>query len=125
MAQLTAANENDISEAVWLVEGLPTVAGHPGHPRQLPDRLYADKAYDSEPFRQYLKGRRIEPHIPRRRKKQPRGLGKRRWVVERTLAWLHQFRRLRIRWERRDDIHEAFLSLGCAMICWRTLKRSL
>jgi len=45
------------------------------------------------------------------------GLGKTRWVVERTLSWLHQFRRLRVRYERRADIHEAFLSLGCILIC--------
>jgi len=32
------------------------------------------------------------------------------------------FRRLRIRWEMRDDIHEAFLTLGCALTCWRRLN---
>jgi transposase len=52
-------------------------------------------------------------------------LGIFRWVVERTLAWLHQNRRLRIRYERRDDIHEAFLSIGCALICWNYLANSL
>ena len=49
------------------------------------------------------------------------GLGRWRWVVERTFAWLNQFRRLRVRYEKRADIHEAFLSLGCALICWRFL----
>jgi hypothetical protein len=44
-----------------------------------------------------------------------------RWVVEQSLALLHWFRRLRIRWEIRDDIHEAFLSLACSIICWRRL----
>ena len=44
-------------------------------------------------------------------------LGKWRWVVERTLGWLHRFRRLRIRYERRADIHQAFLSLACILIC--------
>jgi hypothetical protein len=42
-------------------------------------------------------------------------------AVERTFAWLNQFRRLRVRYERRADMHEPFLSLGCAMICWRFL----
>ena len=46
-----------------------------------------------------------------------KGLGKLRYVVEQTFALLHQFRRLAIRWERRLDIHEAFVSLGCALIC--------
>jgi transposase len=44
-------------------------------------------------------------------------LGRRRWVVERTLAWLAKYRRLTIRYEWRDDIHEAFLYLGCSLIC--------
>jgi len=36
------------------------------------------------------------------------------WVVKRTIAWLHQYRRLRVRYARRDDIHEAFLAIGAA-----------
>jgi hypothetical protein len=39
-------------------------------------------------------------------------------VVERTFAWLNQFRHLRVRYDKRADIREAFLSLGCALICW-------
>ena len=46
----------------------------------------------------------------------------RRWVVERTFAWLHFFRRLRLRWERCPEIHEAFMHLGCAIICRRYLR---
>jgi transposase len=52
-----------------------------------------------------------------------RVLGVFRWVVEGTLAWLHRFRRLALRYERRADVHEAFLTLGCALITWRYLKR--
>jgi hypothetical protein len=36
---------------------------------------------------------------------------------------LNQFRRLRVRYDKRADIHEAFLSLGCALICWRSLQK--
>jgi transposase len=49
------------------------------------------------------------------------GWGIYRWLVERSLAWLHQFRRLRCRYERRSESHEAFMSLACALICWRLL----
>lgn len=49
-------------------------------------------------------------------------LGRWRWVVERTFAWLNQFRRIRVRYERRADIHEAFLSLACVLICWNFLR---
>jgi len=45
-------------------------------------------------------------------------------VVERTFAWLSQFRRLRVRYDKRADIHEAFLSLGCALICWQSLRKT-
>jgi hypothetical protein len=52
-------------------------------------------------------------------------VGRQRWVVERTFAWLHNRRRLLIRTDRRDDIHEAFLALACCLICWRRLETSL
>ncbi len=42
-------------------------------------------------------------------------------MVERTLAWLNRFRRLTVRYERRADIHQAFLTLGCALICFNAL----
>jgi hypothetical protein len=53
------------------------------------------------------------------------GLGRQRWVVERTFAWLHNRRRLLVRTDRRDDIHEGFLALTCCLICWRQLETSL
>jgi hypothetical protein len=59
--------------------------------------------------------------IARRGTEHGSGLGVHRWVVEQSIALLHWFRRLRIRWEIRDDIHEAFLSLACSIICWRRL----
>jgi hypothetical protein len=59
--------------------------------------------------------------IARRGTEHGSGLGVHRWVVEQSIALLHWFRRLRIRWEIRDDIHEAFLSLACAIIFWRRL----
>ncbi|WP_066942516.1 hypothetical protein [Microtetraspora fusca] len=51
------------------------------------------------------------------------GLGVHRYVVEGTIGLLHWFRRLRIRWETRDDIHKAFMTLAPATICWRDLVR--
>jgi transposase len=66
----------------------------------------------------------IVPVLAQRLTEHGSGLGLYRWVVERTLAWLHQFRRLRIRYERQPDIHEAFLSIGCSLICFRRLIHS-
>ncbi|MFC7831062.1 transposase, partial [Streptomyces sp. NPDC057375] len=67
--------------------------------------------------------RGIRPVIARRGEPHGTGLGIFRYVVERTIAWLHGFRRLRIRWERRDDIHEAFLGLATCLITHRHAQR--
>ena len=122
---LTGANTHDVTQLVPLIDAIPRVRGKRSRPRHRPDEVYADRAYDSEPHRQELRSRGIEPHLATRRTPHGTGLGIFRWVVERTLAWLHQNRRLRTRYERRADIHEAFLSIGCALICWNCLANSL
>jgi hypothetical protein len=61
----------------------------------------------------------ITPVIARRGTAHGSGLGTCRWVAGQSIALLHRFRRLRVRWEMRGHIHEAFLSLACAIICWR------
>lgn len=122
---LTPANVHDVTQLVPLVDGIPKVRGRIGHPRQRPNSLLADRAYDSRSHHVALVLRGIRPRIARRGVDHGSGLGKQRWVVERTFAWLHQFKRLRVRFERRADIHEAFLTLGCALICWRSLSTAL
>ncbi len=87
-----------------------------------PDCVLGDRGYDAEAIRQGLRARQILPLLAKRNTEHGSGLGRWRWVVERTFAWLNQFRRLRIHYEKRADIHEAFLSLGCALICWNFLS---
>ena len=119
---MTAANRNDVTQLLPLVDAIPSSAGKPGRPRRKPDCVPADRGYDSDPHRQTLAGRDIATEIARRYTEHGSGLGQTRWVVERTIAWLHRFRRLRIRYERLPEVHEAFLTLGCALICWRLLE---
>ena len=119
---LTGANAHDVTQLIPLVEAIPPIGGKPGRPRRRPDRLYADRAYDSEPHRARLRHRGIQPVIARRRTAHGSGLGQFRWVIERTNAWYHQFRRLRTRYERLPEIHEAFMSLASMIICWRTIS---
>ena len=88
---------------------------------QRPDALYADRGYDHDKYRKQVREAGIKPVIARRGEQHDSGLGVYRWVVEQGFALLHWFRRLRIRWEIRDDIHEAFLRFACAIICWRRL----
>lgn len=120
-ARLTGANRHDVTQLLPLVDAVPAVRGKPGRPRHRPARVQGDKAYDSEPLRRALRARGIVPVLRRRRTPHGSGLGVTRWVVERTIAWLHQFRRLRIRYERLAEVHEALLTIGCALICWNHL----
>ena len=121
--RLTGANRNDSQEALALVDAIPPLHGERGRPRRRPDCVLGDRGYDAAAIRRGLRARHIEPLVAMRRTKHGSGLGRWRWVVERTFAWLNQFRRLRVRYDKRPDIQEAFLSLGCALICWQFLRK--
>jgi transposase len=121
--------------AVTLLERtLDTVAvgrpGKPGRPRKRPERLIADRGYDSNPLRARLVRRGIEPIIPARRNHQraPHQDGRklrryrRRWIVARTFAWLGHFRRLVVRDERLITTYTGFFPMACALL---TLRRVL
>lgn len=84
--------------------------------------MQGDRGYSSEPHRQRVRERSITPVLAKIGAPHGSGLGKTRWVVERSVAWLHSFRRLKIRYERYAHVHEAFLSLACSLICWTRLK---
>ena len=122
---LTGANAADVSQLEPLVDAIPPVKGKPGHPRSRPDRVYADRAYDSEPHRDRVRGRGIDPQIARRHTGHGSGLGRYRWVVERTFSWFHRPRKLRLRTDWRADMQEALMSLCCSLICWSVLTSSL
>ncbi|MFI6079115.1 transposase [Actinoplanes sp. NPDC051343] len=120
----SGANVPDISRAIDLLDGYPPIAGRRGRPHRRFDVPLADTGYDSEAFRQACRERGMQPIIPRRKTSRIKGLGKLRYVLEQTIALLHQFRRLAIRWERRLDIHDGLVSLACALICCRRLIQS-
>ena len=120
---LTAANVNDVTQLQALVEAIPPVRGKPGRPRRRPEIVQGDRGYSSDEHRRWLRTKGIRPLLGRVGSPHGSGLGRTRWVVERTLAWLHHFRRLRIRWERRDDIHLAFLNIACSLITFNFLQK--
>lgn len=122
---LTGSNRNDAFMLPALLDRVPPVRGRPGRPRRRPKLLLADRGYDHDKYRRLVRARGITPVIARRKTEHGSGLGRERWVVERSFAWLHQRRRLLVRYDRRADIHEAFLALGCCLICWRRLQNSL
>jgi transposase len=122
--QLSGAHVHDSQRLRLLVTTIPTLRGKVGRPRQRPAIVQGDRAYGSAAHHRWLGSLGITDRLARQGTPHGSGLGKTRWVIERSLSWLHQFRRLRIRYERRADIHQAFLILGCALICHRTLENS-
>lgn len=110
-----------MTELLTLVDDFPTIRGQPGHPVTKPKAVLGDRGYDSDPHRKQLRERRIDPVLAERNTQHGSGLGTLRWPVERTISWLHQARRLRVRYDRRADIHEAFVKLRCDLICWLQL----
>jgi IS5 family transposase len=104
------------------LDAIPAVPGLDGRPRMRPDKLHADKGYDCRRCRRYLKKRGITTRIARKGIESKEHLGRHRWVVERTHSWLAGFGKLRIRFERRLDIHSALLSLAAAIICSRFVE---
>lgn len=120
--ELSGANSPDVAHLLPLIVNIPPVRGKPGRPRSRPDEAYADRAYDDESARQLLKWLNIEPHLARRRTEHGSGMGRYRWVVERTISWLHSFKRLRVRFDRLATIHEGFLNFAKSLICWKLLN---
>ena len=118
----TGANVHDSEMAIPLVEGIPPIKQLHGRPRKRPDNVFADRAYDAEEkIRQPLRQHNVTPQIAKRNTEHGSGLGKFRYVVEAAFDWLFNQRRLRVRYEKRDDIHQAFLIIGCLLICWRKI----
>jgi transposase len=120
-ATLTAANVPDVVQIFPVLASMPPVGGKPGPKREKPQRLQGDRGYDSQPARQLLRWLKITPVLAARYTEHGSGLGVFRWFIERTLSWLHSFGRLRRRLDRLAENQQAFLQLGCALICIRFL----
>ncbi len=118
---LTGANRHDSVVFEELLDAVPPIRQPNGRRRKRPGKLHADKAYDIPRCRQALTRRHIKGRIARKGVDSRQRLGRHRWVIERTLAWLNRYRRLTVRYERRADIHQVFLTLGCCLICFNAL----
>jgi transposase len=95
-----------------------------GRPKKRPLRLIGDKGYDSDPLRKRLKELKIDLIVPHRKNRKKPKLQdgrklrryRKRWKVERTFAWLGNYRRLLVRHEREIDMYRAFFHLACLII---------
>jgi hypothetical protein len=106
-----------------MIDAIPAIPRPRGRPRKRPHKLHADKGYDYPRCHQVLKQRHIVSRIAHKGIDASDRLGRYRWVVERTLSWLNRYRRLKVRYERREGIHQAFLTLGGALICWNFVEQ--
>jgi transposase len=118
---VTPANTPEIKELLPLVDSAGPLGEETGEPLHRPEAVYADRAYDSEPHREELRQRDIEPKLAKRKTAHGSGLGKVRWVVERFFSWLHGFRKLRFVTEKTQEMQFAFFNLALALICLRFL----
>lgn len=122
---LSAANVHDKSEALPLIDAIPSIKGPRGRPRRRPAKGHGDKGYDYADVRRELRRRHIVPRIARRGVESKERLGRHRWVAERSLGWFHQMKRLRIREEQDPEMHLALLRLGHCLLLYRELERHL
>jgi transposase len=128
-AGFSTADQGARADSVLLepmVDAVPAVKGprgRPGRPRRRPTKLHCDKGYDYPRCRRALRRCGITPRIARRGIESSARLGRHRYVVERSPAWLVGYRRLQVRYERRGDLLLGFLHLACALICLNALNQ--
>jgi transposase len=120
---ISAANTHDSQGLEPVVRGIPPIRSRRGPRRRRPAKLHADKGYDYAHLRRWLRSRGITPRIARRGVESSARLGRHRWVVERTVAWLGRCRRLARRYERKAEHFLAFVGIAAALICYDQLSK--
>jgi transposase len=104
-----------------LVRGIPPIHSRRGPRRRRPAKLHGDKGYDYDHLRKWFRSRNITPRLARRNIESSQKLGRHRWTVERTVAWLSGCRRLHRRYERKAEHFLAFAGIAVSLICFRRL----
>lgn len=115
------ANLHDSQALIPLVKGITPIHSHRGRRRRRPGQLHADKGYDYDHLRRWLRGRGITHHIARKGIETSKRLGRHRRTIERTMSWLVGCHRLHRRYERKAEHFLAFTSIACTLICYRRL----
>lgn len=120
---ISGAPTHDSQVLLPLVKGIPPIRSRRGRRRRRPDKLHGDEGYDDDHLRRWLRGRGITHRIARKGIESSTRLGRHRWVIERTMAWLAGCRRLHRRYERKADHFLAFTGIACTLICYRRLTK--
>jgi transposase len=120
---LSAANANDAFALQPLVRAVPAIRSRRGPRRRKPAKLLADKAYDQADLRAWVRSRGIAVRIARKGIESADRLGRHRWVIERTMAWLTGYRRLTLRYERNASHFLGFLTLAATITCYKKFAK--
>lgn len=116
---VTGANRHDVTQLAAVLDGRVV-----SPPEGTVQNLCADKGYAGEPAKRIMKKRGYVPHVKQRgeeieAKKNMPGYKARRWVVEVAHSWFNRFRKILVRFEKRDDTYEALLHLAASIIAFR------
>lgn len=120
---VTAANVHDSQLLLPMLDCVPAIRTPARRRRWRPDKLHADKAYDSRDLRRQVRARGITVRIARKGVESSHRLGRHRWIVESCLSWLMRYRRLVRRYDRKGDHFEAFATIAATLICHRRLTK--
>ena len=120
---ISGANTHDSQALQPLVQGIAPIRSRRGPRRRRPAKLHGDKGYDYDHLRRWLRERGIVHRLARKGVESSKRLGRHRWQVERTMAWLAGCRRLHRRYERKADHFLAFTGIACTLICYRKLTK--
>ena len=120
---ISAANTHDSKGLIPMIALIPPVRSCRGPRRFRPFKLHADKGYDYPHLRRWLRRRGIVPRIARRGIDSSTRLGRHRWVIERTFAWLNGYRRLHRRYEHLAEHFLGFATLAAALTCYKKLAK--
>lgn len=118
---ISAANTHDSQGLEPLVRGIPPIRSRRGPRWRRPAKLHADKGYDYDYLRRWLRGRNIGPRVARRGTEASPRLGRYRWTVERTVVWSAGCRRLHRRYECKAEHFLEFAGTAATLICYRRL----
>ena len=121
MIRTTPANLHDSVPAIPMLDAIPPIAGRRGHPRHRPGIFQGDRAYGTARNIAACRARQIRPLLGWPGLPHGSGLGKHRYVVERTLSWFSQNRRLKLCYEKTGEHFQAFHELAASLICARKL----
>ena len=120
----TPANVYDGTPAMDLLDRIPAIQGPQGRPRRRPREFQGDRAYGSRHNIAATRDRGIRPALAAMHSKtHGSGLGRSRYVVERTLAWFNHYRRLRVCYEKTGLHFQALHELACCLMCLNKLEQ--